>query len=400
VKSWVEISEERLRANYGVLRRAAGSGTPVLAVVKANAYGHGIESCVPVLARAGAEWLGIADVHEGIAVRKALLDAGIVGALQPRVLVMCAPVREDMDAIVRHGLTPVVCERRQMEWLTEALERQGVKEPYAVHVEIDTGMSRQGVAPDAEFIELLRWLAGESRLRLEGVMTHFASAEVVGSAQTIAQRGQFEEAMTAVVAAGLQPEWVHVGNTSTVDEGSSLPWLRVIAARAGAKTMTRTGVGLYGYCLELEDAEGRPVTVEAKVRPELQPVLTWKTRVIGLRDLKAGDAIGYSGTFVTQRAMRIALLEAGYADGLRRELSSTQERAGGWVMVRGQRAAVVGRVSMNLTTVDVSGIDGVVVGDEVVLLGDGVTADDHARIAGTIAYEILCGVRAVQKGQY
>ena len=145
--------------------------------------------------------------------------------------------------------------------------------------------------------------------------------------------------MAAVAAAGLRPEWVHVGNTSTLDEGSSLPWLREVAARAGAKAMTRAGVGLYGYCLELEEAAGGPVTVEAKVRPELQPVMTWKTRVIGVRDLKAGDAVGYDGAFVAKRLMRIALLEAGYADGLRRELSSTTERVGGWVMVRGQRAA-------------------------------------------------------------
>lgn len=395
MKSWTEISGERLRSNYEVLRREAGSETPVLAVVKANAYGHRIEACAPVLARAGAEWLGIADVHEGIVVRRVLSEAGIAWADQSRVLVMCAPLREDVDAIVEYGLTPVVCEQWQMEWLADAADRQGVKEPFAVHVEIDTGMSRQGVGPEAAFAELLRWLAEEARLRLDGVMTHFASAEVVESAQTIAQRSQFETSIAAAAAEGLRPEWVHVGNTSTVDEGSSLPWLREVAARAGAKVMTRAGVGLYGYCLEMEDAEDRP----AKVRPGLQPVMTWKTRVIGLRDLKAGDAVGYNGSFVAAREMRIALLEAGYSDGLRRELSSTTERAGGWVMVRGQRAAVVGRVSMNLTTVDVSGIEGVEVGDEVVLLGDGVTADDHARIAGTIAYEILCGVRAVSKGK-
>lgn len=326
------------------------------------------------------------------------MEAGVAQVHQPQVLVMCAPLRGDVEQIIEYGLTPVVCTRQQMEWLAEGVERRGLKEPFAVHVEIDTGMSRQGVAPDAEFGELMRWLAREERLRLDGVMTHFASAEVVGSTQTVAQRGQFEVGMGMVAAAGLRPEWVHVGNTSTLDEGSSLPWLRDVAAPAGAKAMTRAGVGLYGYCLELREVAGGPVTVEAKVRTELQPVMTWKTRVIGLRDLKAGDAVGYDGAYVAKQSMRIALLEAGYADGLRRELSSTTERAGGWVMVRGQRAAVVGRVSMNLTTVDVSGVAGVEVGEEVVLLGDGVTADDHARIASTIAYEILCGVRAVPKG--
>ena len=132
VKSWTEISEERLRANYEVLRRVAGSETPVLAVVKANAYGHGIEACAPVLARAGAEWLGDCGCCER--------DCGACGSdgggdcagrTQPRVLVMYAPLREDVDAIVEHGLTPVVWTRQQMEWLAEAVERRGVKEPFA-----------------------------------------------------------------------------------------------------------------------------------------------------------------------------------------------------------------------------------------------------------------------------
>jgi alanine racemase len=122
--------------------------------------------------------------------------------------------------------------------------------------------------------------------------------------------------------------------------------------------------------------------------------MTWKTRVIGLREVRAGDTVGYNAIFTAERAMRLALLSAGYADGLWRELSGSNAHAGGWVMVRGQRAAIVGRVSMNLTVVDVTEVSGVGVGDEVVLLGDGVTADDHARLAGTIAYEIVCGVRA------
>ena len=123
-------------------------------------------------------------------------------------------------------------------------------------------------------------------------------------------------------------------------------------------------------------------------------LMTWKTRVIGLRDVQSGDAIGYNGIFVAQRPMRLALLPIGYSDGLRRELSGSNTRPGGWTIVHGQRAAIIGRVSMNLTVVDVTEIPGVVLGDEVVVLGDGVTADDHAHLAHTIAYEIVCGVRA------
>ena len=395
MKSWIEISEERLRENYEVLRRAVGMGTPVMAVVKANAYGHGIEVCAPILA--DAEWLAIADVAEGVRVRKALAEAGVVEASQPPVLVMYGLLPEDVEAVIEHRLTPVVWTCRQMEWLVNAVKRRKLAEPLAVHVEVDTGMSRQGVVPGPELDAMLRWLTAEPRLRLGGVMTHFASAEVTGSPQTAAQQRQLEVGVAAVKAAGLRPEWVHVGNTSMIDDGSSLPWLREVTASVGAKAMTRAGVGLYGYCLDLEDAVGGPVPWKPKVGPELQPVMSWKTRVIGVSEVRAGEKVGYAGAFVLDRDTRLALLPTGYADGFRRELSSTQQRPGGWVMVRGQRAAVVGRVSMNLTTVDVSGIEGVEVGDEAVLLGDGVTADDHARIAGTIAYEILCGVRAVTR---
>jgi len=151
--------------------------------------------------------------------------------------------------------------------------------------------------------------------------------------------------------------------------------------------MVRTGIGLYGYCLPVEGAK-------ALVLPELRPVMTWKTRVIGVREVQAGDTVGYNAIFTAAHPMRLALLPVGYADGLRRELSGADGAPGGWVMVRGRRAMIMGRVSMNLTIVDVTEIPGVTVGDEAVLLGDGITADDHARLAHTIAYEIVCGMRA------
>ncbi len=156
--------------------------------------------------------------------------------------------------------------------------------------------------------------------------------------------------------------------------------------------MVRSGLGLYGYCLPIEDGNG--IAAQHQVRRDLLPVMTWKTRVIGLRNVNPGDTVGYNATFVAQRAMRLALVPVGYADGLRRELSGSNKVSGGWMIVQGQRVPIVGRVSMNLTVVDISEIPQVAVGDEVVLLGDGVTAEDHARLAGTIAYEIICGVRA------
>jgi alanine racemase len=273
-----------------------------------------------------------------------------------------------------------------MEWLRDAGERVGRRLP--VHVEIDTGMSRQGAAVGAELEAVLRFFNTSMWVEMEGVLTHFASAEVAGSAQTEEQQLKFEQALEQVRAAGLKPDWVHAGNSSTIDEGGSMEWLRVVAMEMGARAMVRPGLGLYGYCLLIEGGLG-PL-----VQDEVQPVMAWKARVIGLREVEAGAQVGYSGTFTAKRRMRLALLPVGYADGLRRELSASEEGAGGWVMFGKKRAAVVGRISMNLTVVDVTGLDGVELGSVATVLGDGITAEDHARIAGTIPYEIVCGVRA------
>lgn len=390
MKSWLEISEERLAANYGTLVRAAGDDVVVLAVVKANAYGHGAGLCAPVLASAGAEWLGVNDADEGLAVIAAL--AGL--SEQPKILLMSGLLQEDAEAVVMHGFIPVVWARQQMEWLAEAVVRLGRNARLPVHLEIDTGMARQGIVPGEELDYLLAWLAKQPGLRLDGVMTHFASSEVANSPLTLHQRERFEEALSAITGAGLNPVWVHAGNSSTVDNSlgggddeGSLIWLREVAARVGARAMVRVGLALYGYCLPVEGGK-------ALVRPEIQPVMTWKARVIGIREVQTGDTVGYNATFTAPHPMRLALLPVGYADGLRRELSSSESVSGGWVIARGLRAMIVGRVSMNLTIVDVSEIPGVAVGDEVVLLGDGVTADHHARLAHTIAYEILCGMRS------
>jgi alanine racemase len=391
----VEVSERRLCANYRLLVEAAGDGTVVLAVVKANAYGHGAGVCAPALTKAGAEWLGVADAVEGISVRKVLAAAGVAYEDQPRILVMSGLVDEDAEAVVSRGLTPVVWEQHQMEWLAAAvLQHGGDAARLPVHLEIDTGMSRQGVAPGEGLRTLLHWLKRQPRLVLDGVMTHFASPEEAGSPQTLVQRERFEEAIATVAEAGLRPAWVHAGSSSTVDNqdaAGNLAWLRSLATTIGARSMVRSGIALYGYCLPIEPED---TAVQAKVRCGLQPVMSWKTRVIGLREIQAGDTVGYNATFTAERPMRLALLPVGYSDGLRRELSGSNARAGGWMMVHGQQAAIVGRVSMNLTVIDVTEIPGVAVGEEVVVLGDGVTADDHARLAHTIAYEIVCGVRA------
>jgi alanine racemase len=377
VTSWIEVSEERLAGNYRVIAEAAGAETDVLAVVKANAYGHGAEACAVALARAGAMWFGVTDASEGLRVRKALAAAGFSDA---RILVMCGLMPRDVEAIAEHRLTPVVWTKEQVDCLRG---QAGMR----VHVEVDTGMGRQGARPGVELDAVLESM-GSAGLIVDGVMTHFCAAEVAGAEKTREQQGRFRAALAQVRERGLSPNWVHAGSSSSVDcPAGGAGWLEAVAKSAGARAMVRCGIALYGYCLEIEGG-----SVEPKIRAKLRPVMTWKTRVMDVRDVAAGETVGYNATFTARGPMRLALLPVGYADGLRRELSATNERPGGWVMIRGERAGIVGRVSMNLTTVDVTGIDGVRVGDEVVLLGDGVTADDHARAAGTIPYEILCGV--------
>ncbi|HMG02119.1 MAG TPA: alanine racemase [Edaphobacter sp.] len=394
MKNWVEISGQRLAANYRLLASTAGAETTVLAVVKADAYGHGVDICAPVLAAAGAGWLGVTDPAEGMAVRAALQNSGIE---QPRVLVMSEMLDDEADAMVEHHLTPVVSNVRQMESLARAAEHRA-SSPFPIHLEIDTGMARQGVAAGNALDTALHWLKNQSVIQLEGVMTHFASAEIAGSHQTSTQRRLFEQSIHQVHSTGLQPAWIHAGNSSTVDNPSEEPlhWLEQVSRSLGARAMVRTGLALYGYSLPVEREQDYAGDAQSLVRPGLEPVMTWKARVTGVREVEAGTRIGYNGTFTAQQRMRLALLPVGYADGLRRELSSTNDRPGGWVLFGQARAPIVGRVSMNLTIVDVTDLPAVAVGDEAVLLGEGITAEDHAHLACTIAYEILCGVRAVR----
>lgn len=431
VKIWTEISGERLSGNLAALRRiveerttdGTGQELPdsieVLAVVKANAYGHGIDPCAAVLAAAGAKWLGVTDAHEGARVREAL-RTGAPGlkphaaeamyrglkpaaatpagraedmAAGPAILVMSgtAGLAGEAECIVRNQLTAVVWNSDQLEKLAAAARSARVEAPVPVHLEVDTGMSRQGVAAGAALDGVLRRVAATRGIALDGVFTHFASTEVAGSPQTAEQQERFAAAIAQVAASGLRPRWVHVGNSSYIDNGAGqrewLRWLRSVSEQLGARSMVRSGLALYGYLLPIE-GEAQPLAAGSVL-----PVMSWKTRIIGVAEIEAGARVGYCGTFTATRPMRVALLPAGYADGLRRELSSNDARPGGWVMIRGARAPIVGRISMNLTTVDVSAIRDAAAGDEAVLLGEGISADDHARLASTIAYEILCGVK-------
>ena len=372
MNNWIEIDDAALAANFRTLQAEAGPATEILAVVKSNAYGHGAEHCAKVLVRAGARWLGVTCASEGARIRQ------ILGGSATQILVMCGPLPDDAALLEEHCLTPTIWTVEHVEWLRAT--------PIPVHVEVDTGMGRQGVRPGPELAALLEKMAA-TNLPLEGIFTHFTSTEDFSSPLTQQQQGRFEQAIKQIHKLGLKPKWVHAGNSSTVDNPAQpTPWLANLAASVGARAMVRPGIALYGYVLPI-DGPGTP-----NVQSALRPVMTWKAHVLSVADLAPGETIGYNATYTAAVPMRVALLPVGYADGLRRELSSTNNKPGGWVIIRGQRAPILGRVSMNLTVVEVTNIPNVAPNDEAVLLGEGVTADDHARLARTISYEILCGI--------
>ncbi|GAC1419557.1 MAG: alanine racemase [Acidobacteriaceae bacterium] len=394
-RSWIEISEAALAHNLRALQRAAGPDTEVLAVVKANAYGHGAELCAQVLARAGARSFGVTDVAEGARVRGALQRAGFSHA---EILVMCGSLPEETATIAEHDLTPVVWTVPQVEALHN-LTRQKIQ------IEIDTGMGRQGARPGQELDALLAAISA-ANVTLNGVFTHLCSSEVANSPRTEMQKQRFEQAVNHIRVRGLQPKLIHIGNSSAIDNPSDPGeaigvWLTQLAQDAGARAMVRSGLALYGYVLPIEGLA--PNKIAPALRPNLRPALAWKARILAIHTVAPGETIGYGATFTAPAPMRVALLPVGYADGLRRELSSPSPAAtaraseGGWVIAYANgaphRCPILGRVSMNLTVVDVTGVSALAPGDPVTVLGDGITADDHARIARTIPYEILCGLK-------
>ena len=389
MKSWIEISAERLRANQAAVQEAAGADFELLCVIKADAYGHSAELCARVLVEAGAHWLGVGDLEEGIRVREALCHAGL-NDRNTHILVMCGFEPEDAPGLLEHYLTAVVWTPEHVLALEQAAAATLGNERFPVHLELDTGMARQGALPGRDLADLLEALRGAPHIRVEGIFSHLSSAEVVHSLETTKQVGRFGAALEQIFQdQQLLPDFLHLGNSSSVDEGSTMAWVRDFGLNeVSATPLVRPGLALYGYTLPLE---GDPA-VTTPLPERLQPIAAWKTRIIGVRDLVPGDTVGYDATFIAVEAMRVALLPVGYADGFRRDASSGV--GDGWVMIAGQRAPVVGRVSMNLTVVDVSGhAIPPEVGDEVVLLGEGVTARDHALWCRTIAYEILCGMR-------
>jgi alanine racemase len=389
---WVEISTRAFEENFRFLATLAAPHAELLAIVKADSYGHSLVLCAPAAARAGARWLGVTSVEEGVAARALCPEA--------RILAIAGVFPGQGADVIEHRLTAVAWEQWQLEELETAAHAAGAQAgSVPIHLEIDTGMSRQGVSVgslDGLDGVLARFTPG-SPLKLEGVMTHLFAADEADGRATSDQLARLDETLSRISAAGHFAEWLNVGNSAALLAGKAAA-IAELGARHGMQAMLRPGLALYGLAPEYDPAFetefdlGEPATLAA-ARVHLKPVLSWKTRVVSVRTVDAGASVGYNGTFVATEPMRLGLIAVGYGDGLDRRLGNRMS-----VLVRGQRAPIVGRISMDQTVLDVTEIAGVQAGDEVVLLGtqgnETISAFDHAQAAGTIPWEIFTRIAA------
>ena len=368
VPTWADVSLTALRQNFRTVQKHVGQGVTVCAVVKADAYGHGAVECSRALEGEGAKWLGVTSLDEAIPLR----DAGI----RANILLMTGFWRGEESEIIRLRLTPTVWELWHIESLHKAAESLGVAR-HPVHLKVDTGMGRLGVAVE-QLPSVLRSLKESKHLIAEGISTHLASSEIMDAPSVAEQERNFETARRMVREAGLDAGICAHGKHRGGD----------FAAR-DMEHDGASGVALYGYYLPFQRA-GREVS-GGTLRLPVKPILTWKTRILSLRNFAADQPLGYGGTYVTKAPAHVAVLPVGYADGYNRQLSNR-----GRVIVRDHYAPIVGRISMDLTLADVTGIPGVAVGDEVILLGssEGLSVDalEHAELANSTPYEILCNI--------
>jgi alanine racemase len=358
-RCWVEVSRSQIASNYRSVRAAVGGGVEAAGVVKADAYGHGMVEVARVLAGEGAKWLAVSSVEEGVTLRSAGIGVG--------VLVMAGVLPAEREAVIEHGLTPAVHSLAELPELEAVAARVG--RPLGFHLKIDSGMGRLGTRATADQIaEAVRGLASA---RLDGLMTHFASAADFESRQTDAQIEYFNSLAESLAARGVTPSYLHLSSTSAI----AYP-------RAGAwRGMVRPGHAIYGY---VSPARGKAPVCALRVKP----ALSWKTRIIAVKDVPEGTLIGYGGSYRAAQAMRIAILAAGYADGIPHRLSNR-----GKVIAGGKLTSMLGTVSMDLTTIDVSHAPQLKPGDVVTLLGTegnvSLDAQQIARTAGTISYNVL-----------
>jgi len=357
--TYASIDRAALIHNLSKIRERLSHNCSIMAVVKANAYGHGAVDISRALVQAGVTRLAVASVHEGIALREAGINADI--------LVLVDLFDKHIEELLAYRLTPVITEQRLLPQL--AKEAEAANQPLSIHIKVDTGMGRLGLSAS----ELLTFLDAVPRwksIRIEGFMTHLADSDGDDSSHTEQQLKSFRGLLEQIEQRGITVPFVHVANSAAI--------MRYPQSHF---SLVRPGIMLYGY-------HTLPDTVPC---PHLQPVLSLRTTVMQLRTIKPGETVSYNRTFVAKRPSTIAVLPIGYADGYNRQLSNK-----GFVLIDGQRAPIVGLICMDMTMVDVTDILSVRVGDGVTLIGgqgpEAIWADEIAGWTGTIPYETLCAI--------
>ena len=385
-RCYVEISRSRIAANYRAVRDAVAPGAQIMCVVKANAYGHGAVEVASVLCAEGARWLAVTSVEEGIALRRAGINC--------RILVMAGVMQWEDEALRDFRLTPVAHSLDDLRRLDEAMGRSGQstgqaagahsaelhRKPVEVHLKIDTGMNRLGTRAGASAIA--ETVSALRNVSVEGLLSHFASAADFTSGQTEEQIKAFGETWSSLARLGVRPALMHFASTNAIAYPRRDAWLSLV----------RPGHAIYGYVSPARGHAPPPVL-------EVKPALSWLAHIVAVKDIPAGSKVGYGGSFVSPSPMRLAILSAGYADGVPHRLSNR-----GKVIAGGRFAQIVGTVSMDLTTIDISHSPQLRPGDAVTLLGKegeaSLDAQEIARTAGTISYNVLCGISARVKRIY
>ena len=353
------IDGDALRWNFRQIRAKVGSDVKILSMVKANGYGHGAPRIAEVLAAEGSDAFGVATLEEGLELRAAGIRAPI--------LVVAGAYPERLDLFMENKLTPVVHDAESLVRMDDGAKKRGTT--LKVHMKIDTGMGRIGFLP-ADMQSWLPLLKRLHALEIEGVFSHFSHADNVAGDYTRNQLEIFRDVVARLRADGISPALIHLANSAAT-----------ITLPAAYFNMVRPGLMLYGIYPSPDMAS----------QVSLQPVLSWKSRILQLKKVPAGASISYGRTFITERESLIAAVPVGYADGYSRLLSNRGE-----MLVKGKRAPVAGRVCMDLTMIDVTDIGGIEQGDEVVLLGRQgnavISADEMAAWSNTISYEILTSI--------
>ena len=371
---WVEIDLNRLRHNLRALRSLASpSGAQILAVVKADAYGHGMAAVTRALYGEGVRFFGVASLEEALALRTTL--ARLPAGRQAKILVLGSFHSDQVADYAQNSIRPTISSLEDLQFFEKGLERLPRRvtacAAYPVHVKVDTGMGRLGVW-HGEALRLFQVLRGDRCVRLEGVYTHFSSADEKEDDFTKLQMHRFETVLEKLRAVGLVPEYAHAANS-----------LGLARFKDSHLNLVRPGLLLYG----LNPRQGWKSPVR------LKPVMSLKARISFLKNVPAEQPLSYGRTYQTPKATRIATLPVGYSHGYRVGFSNR-----GYVVVKGRRCPVVGRVTMDQTLIDVGGVPKIRRWDVVTLLGEEgagrVSAEELAGWLGTIPYEVVCAIHS------